>query len=196
MSDDLFWTVRFEPFEVQALEAGPRIFSAVMVVAFFGFGLLYGRGTHLTLADYWRWFVVHLWVESIFEFFGVGVIALLLFSWRGMIRKEHWNDRILKVSFFGLNVGLLLMTLGTLFPVGIIQAWTSYQEGLWAARDAGFFQGEAVAVLGQIRMIADTIIIVLGVLPLFYFLFRTFPKLKAKGIEEGESVWDKIGVQL
>ena len=52
--------------------------SAIFVVLFFGFGLLYGPGTHLTVADYWRWFVVHLWVESIFEFFGVGVIALFL----------------------------------------------------------------------------------------------------------------------
>ena len=52
--------------------------SAIFVVAFFGFGLLYGRGTHLTIADYWRWFVVHIWVESIFEFFGVAVISLFL----------------------------------------------------------------------------------------------------------------------
>ena len=48
------------------------VLSAILVVVFFGFGLFYGRGTHLTIADYWRWFVVHIWVESIFEFFGVG----------------------------------------------------------------------------------------------------------------------------
>ena len=52
--------------------------SAIFVVAFFGFGLFYSRGTHLTVADYWRWFVVHIWVESIFEFFGVAVISLFL----------------------------------------------------------------------------------------------------------------------
>ncbi len=54
------------------------VLSAVFVVIFFGFGLLYSRGTHLTVADYWRWFVVHIWVESIFEFFGVAVISLFL----------------------------------------------------------------------------------------------------------------------
>jgi nitric oxide reductase subunit B len=43
------------------------VFSAVLVVAFFGFGLVYGRGSHMTMADYWRWFVVHIWVESVFE---------------------------------------------------------------------------------------------------------------------------------
>ena len=53
-------------------------FSAILVVLFFGFGFFYKHGTHLTVADYWRWFVVHLWVESIFEFFGVAVVALFL----------------------------------------------------------------------------------------------------------------------
>ena len=80
---------------------------------------MYGRHTHRTLADYWRWFVVHIWVESIFDFLGVAVIALLLFSWRGLVRKEYWSDGILKLSFWGLNIGLFLLTLGTLFPVGV-----------------------------------------------------------------------------
>ena len=54
------------------------ILSAILVVGFFGFGLVYQQNTHLTIADYWRWFVVHIWVESIFEFFGVAVTALFL----------------------------------------------------------------------------------------------------------------------
>ena len=61
--------------------------SAVLVVAFFGFGLFYGKGTHLTIADYWRWFVVHIWVESIFEFFGVAVISVFLVT-LGLVDKK------------------------------------------------------------------------------------------------------------
>jgi nitric oxide reductase subunit B len=123
-------------------------------------------------------------------------IALLLFSWRGLVEGKKWNDRPLAISFWGLNAGLLVMTLATLFPVGIAQAWTSYKDGLWIARDASFFERPMVALLGQLRIIPDTIIIVLGVLPLVYFLFRTFPHLKAHEIEEGESVWDRLGVKL
>ncbi len=63
------------------------VLSAILVVAFFGFGLFYGRGTHLTVADYWRWFVVHIWVESIFEFFGVAIIALFLVT-LGLVDKK------------------------------------------------------------------------------------------------------------
>jgi len=314
------------------------VFSAVLVVGFFAFGMFYGRGSHLTVADYWRWFVVHIWVESIFEFFGVAVIsvlmvamglvtaraalivayftaaivflsgilgtahhyfwyggpslwlgvgavfssmepvplfglvvrglleyksiraegkdfpyrwplyflvassfwnflgagvfgflinlpivnyfehgtyltinhghgalfgvygmlsiALLLFSWRGLVKKEYWNDDLLKLSFFGLNGGLLLLTFMTLFPVGIMQAWTSYKDGLWMARDASFFERPAVMLLSQLRLIPDLIIILLGVTPLAYFLFKTYPKLKAERIKDGEAVWERLNIEL
>lgn len=314
------------------------VFSAILVVFFFSFGLLYSRGSHLTVADYWRWFVVHIWVESIFEFFGTAVIAvlmvamglvsaksalrvayftaalvflsgilgtahhyfwyggssiwlaigsvfssiepvplfglvvrglmeyksiraegrefpyrwpmfflvassfwnflgagvfgflinlpivnyfehgtyltmnhahgalfgvygmlsiaLLLFSWRGLVKPEHWNDRLLAVSFWGLNIGLLGLTLLTLFPVGIVQAWTSYTEALWVARDASFFERPFVALLGQWRAVPDTMIIVVGVVPLTYFLFRTFPHLKAAEIGEDDSVWERLDIDL
>jgi nitric oxide reductase subunit B len=123
-------------------------------------------------------------------------IALLLFSWRGLVDRKQWNNRLLAVSFWGLNGGLLAMTLTTLFPVGIAQVWTSYKEGLWMARDASFFERPFVAVLSQLRIIPDTIIIAVGILPLAYFLFKTFPYLKAQEIKEDESVWDRLGVKM
>ena len=84
----------------------------------------------------------------------------------------------------------------TLFPMGISKVWTSYKEGLWMARDVSFFERPIVSVLGQLRIIPDTVIIVLGVLPLLYFLLKTFPHLKAAEIKEGESVWERLGVKL
>jgi nitric oxide reductase subunit B len=133
---------------------------------------------------------------ALFGVYGMLSIALLLFSWRGLVQREHWRDRPLAISFWGLNGGLLALTLLTLFPVGIAQAWTSYKEGLWVARDVSFFERPFVSLFGQLRMIPDTVIIVLGVLPLVYFLFRTFPHLKAKQIADGESVWKRLGVEL
>ena len=72
-----------------------RALGAILVVVFFGFGLFYGRGTHLTVADYWRWFVVHIWVESIFEFFGVAVIALVMVA-MGLVSAKA----ALRVAYF------------------------------------------------------------------------------------------------
>jgi nitric oxide reductase subunit B len=103
---------------------------------------------------------------------------------------------LLAVSFWGLNGGLLALTFLTLFPVGIAQAWTSYKEGLWVARDASFFERPFVSLFGQLRMIPDTVIIVVGVLPLVWFLFSTFRHLKAKQIADGVSVWKRLGVEL
>jgi nitric oxide reductase subunit B len=37
---------------------------------------------------------------------------------------------------------------------------------------------------------------VLGVLPLAWFLFKTYPYLKAVEIKEGESVWERLGLEL
>ncbi|HPM25022.1 MAG TPA: hypothetical protein PLP66_14030, partial [Phycisphaerae bacterium] len=51
------------------------------------------------------------------------------------------------------------------------------------------FERPAVMALGQLRLLPDLTIILLGVVPLTIFLFRTYPKLKAKAIGEGESVW-------
>lgn len=69
--------------------------SAIMVVAFFAFGFFYGKGTHLTVADYWRWYVVHIWVEGIFEFFGVAIISMFL-AMMGLVNKES----AMRVSYF------------------------------------------------------------------------------------------------
>jgi nitric oxide reductase subunit B len=123
-------------------------------------------------------------------------IALLLFSWRGMVDRVYWNDKVLKISFWGFNGGLAMLTLGTLFPIGVLQTWTSFKYGLWVARDASFFERGFVLGLGTVRIIPDLTIIIVGVLPLFYFLFKTYPHLKAVGIKEGESVWERLGVQL
>lgn len=40
--------------------------SAVAIALFYGAGLMYGRQTHMAIAEYWRWWVVHLWVEGFF----------------------------------------------------------------------------------------------------------------------------------
>ena len=144
-------------------------------------------GTYLTM---------HHGHTAMFGTYGMLSVSLLLFSWRGLIDKAHWKDGLLKLSFFGLNIGLLLMAFVTLLPVGAMQAWTSFKNGLWSARSAEFFSQTSVVVLGTLRSIPDVIIIVLGVLPLAWFLITTYPHLKAKEIQDNESVWERLGMDL
>lgn len=49
--------------------------SAGAIGLFYGAGLTWGQHTHLSIVEYWRWWVVHLWVEGFFEVFATTVIA-------------------------------------------------------------------------------------------------------------------------
>ena len=49
--------------------------SSAGIGLLFGAGFLYDRDTHLTIAEYWRWWVVHLWVEGVFEVFATAWVA-------------------------------------------------------------------------------------------------------------------------
>jgi len=60
--------------------------AIVAIGLFYGAGLMYGARSHLAVAEYWRWWVVHLWVEGFFEVFATGVLAYL-FSSLGLVRR-------------------------------------------------------------------------------------------------------------
>ena len=51
--------------------------SSIAIPMFYAAGLMYGQRSHLVTAEYWRWWVVHLWVEGFFEVFATVVIAFL-----------------------------------------------------------------------------------------------------------------------
>ncbi|GHH98239.1 nitric-oxide reductase large subunit [Neobacillus kokaensis] len=62
-------------------------YSAIAVPAFYIFVLFINPGTSFTFADYWRWWIIHLWVEGIFEVFAVVVIGFLLVQ-LGLVTKK------------------------------------------------------------------------------------------------------------
>ena len=53
------------------------LISTIAIAGFYGAGLMWGRQTNLAIAEYWRWWVVHLWVEGFFEVFAAVVVAFL-----------------------------------------------------------------------------------------------------------------------
>ncbi|MFD0827846.1 nitric-oxide reductase large subunit [Neobacillus sp. M.A.Huq-85] len=62
-------------------------YSAIAVPAFYIFALFINPDTSFTFADYWRWWIIHLWVEAIFEVFAVVVIGFLLVQ-VGLVTKK------------------------------------------------------------------------------------------------------------
>ncbi|MDF0490085.1 nitric-oxide reductase large subunit [Sphingomonas sp. H39-1-10] len=61
--------------------------STVAIGLFYGSGLFYGERTHITIMEYWRWWVVHLWVEGIFEVFATAAIAFI-FASMGLVSRR------------------------------------------------------------------------------------------------------------
>jgi len=61
------------------------VMSAGAIGLFYSAGLTWGQHTHLSIVEYWRWWVVHLWVEGFFEVFATTVIAFF-FTRLGLIR--------------------------------------------------------------------------------------------------------------
>jgi len=115
---------------------------------------------------------------ALFGTYGMLAIALMLFSWRGLVDDAHWNDRILKISFWGLNAGLAMMFTTALLPIGLLQVWQIAGEGFWSGRSAAFYELPIVKQLAWWRIVPDTIVIVVGALPLLWFLLRTFVHLR------------------
>ncbi|MFT5289684.1 MAG: nitric oxide reductase subunit B [Planctomycetota bacterium] len=273
--------------------------AIVAIGLFYGAGLLYGARSHLSVAEYWRWWVVHLWVEGFFEVFATGVLAFL-FSSLGLVKRSHatrafvlsttifllggipgtfhhlyfsgtpisvtaigavfsalevvplvligyealetirmgraapwmnhyrwpirffiavtfwnlvgaglfgfminppvalyymqglnttpvhghaalfgvygmlslglillvmrkltgqrpWRSGALSYSFWALNIGLTLMILLSLLPVGLLQTWASVDRGLWYARSSEFLQTPLIERLRWMRIIGDSI---------------------------------------
>jgi nitric oxide reductase subunit B len=52
-------------------------FSGLAIPAFYAVGLLAGSDTHLSVADFWRFWVVHLWVEDFLELFTTVMVAYI-----------------------------------------------------------------------------------------------------------------------
>ncbi|RYD62090.1 MAG: nitric-oxide reductase large subunit, partial [Verrucomicrobiaceae bacterium] len=61
------------------------LIASAAIAMFWAAGLMWGRQTNLAIAEYWRWWVVHLWVEGFFEVFATVVIAFL-FTRMGLLK--------------------------------------------------------------------------------------------------------------
>jgi nitric oxide reductase, NorZ apoprotein len=82
------------------------LYSSVSIPLFYMAGLLYGKGSHLSDAEYWRWWVVHLWVEGFFEVFATVVMAFLL-SHIGAVSKKFALTSVYFIVFLYLGSGVI-----------------------------------------------------------------------------------------
>ncbi len=111
---------------------GLFMLSSGAIALFYTAGLMWGRQTHLAIAEYWRWWVVHLWVEGFFEVFATAVIAFL-FTRMGLIRTSTATAGVLFSTIIFLSGGILgtfhhLYFSGTTLPIMALGATFSALE--------------------------------------------------------------------
>ena len=82
------------------------VISAIAIAGFYGAALGAGRNTHLAVAEYWRWWVVHLWVEGFFEVFATVVIAFLLARLKLLSLRSAGRNSVLSATIF-LSGGII-----------------------------------------------------------------------------------------
>ncbi|MCA9691821.1 MAG: cbb3-type cytochrome c oxidase subunit I, partial [Myxococcales bacterium] len=92
---------------------------------------------------------------ALFGVYGMLGIGLSLFSLRILYMRDRWDGTALRLSFWAINVGLSLMVLLSLLPVGLLQTWASVEHGMWYARSAEFMQTPLLDALRWLRVIGD-----------------------------------------
>ncbi|MEO7031154.1 MAG: nitric-oxide reductase large subunit [Herbaspirillum sp.] len=80
--------------------------SALCIGGFYATSLTWGQHTHYAMVEYWRWWLVHLWVEGFFEVFATAVIALL-FTRLGLIHARTANSAIVLETIVFMTGGIL-----------------------------------------------------------------------------------------
>lgn len=112
--------------------------------------------------------------------FGMLAIALLVFSVRHVSAEPEWHrvERYFKLSFWGLNIGLLMMVVFSLFPGGVLQLMDVLENGYWHARSLNYTRQETSRLIEWLRTPGDVVFIVVGVVPALIGVTRCYFKVR------------------
>ncbi len=120
--------------------------STVNIAALYVFGMipLTGIEKSFTISDFWRWWVVHLWVEQSFEFFAAAMSAYLLMA-VGLVSRQ--------LAERSVYLALILIFLGGVLGTGHHLYWAG-EPGLWVPLGTMF---SFIEVLPLVLLILEAI---------------------------------------
>ncbi|MBL3825959.1 MULTISPECIES: nitric-oxide reductase large subunit [unclassified Marinobacter] len=127
----------------------------------------------------------HAALFGVYGFLALGFALMIL---RYIRPRIVFDERLMKVGFWWLNIGLVLMLFTSLLPVGFIQFIASASEGLWYARSEAFMQSDILQTLRWVRTIGDVVFIV-GALAVTWQVVKGvfFPDLEPVALETDEN---------
>jgi nitric oxide reductase subunit B len=108
--------------------------------------------------------------------FGMLGVALMVFVLRETISDIYWArvEKFIGIAVWGLNIGLALMVVFSLFPSGILQVRDVLLHGYWHARSLDYTATPLARTLEWLRLPGDLVFIFLGVVPLAIALVRGY----------------------
>ncbi|MFO7586519.1 MAG: cbb3-type cytochrome c oxidase subunit I [Gemmatimonadota bacterium] len=139
---------------VQTMRKATRITAtaAVLVGGLFGAALLYLPSLleyrNYTIATFYRWWTIHLWVEGVFELVQVALLAFLLMRLTGIDREriEKWMFVVVALTFISGLIG----TAHHYFWIGVPEYWLPL-GGFFSALEPLPFIGMAVMAYMGLR---------------------------------------------
>jgi len=92
------------------------LYSAISIPAFYAVGMLFGRNTHFAITDFWRFWVVHLWVEDFLELFTTIMVAYI-FVLLGVVSRVT-ATRVIYLDVILYSVGGVIGTMHHMYFSG------------------------------------------------------------------------------
>jgi nitric oxide reductase subunit B len=161
----------------------PEVFLFLIAVNFwnfFGAGVL-GIIINLPIMNYFEhgtYLTINHAHAALMGVYGNISLAAFLFASRLLIRPGRWNIRMIKTSFWSINIGLMLMVILDLLPAGAVQFKSVVDHGLWFGRSADFIEGDVFKSFTWLRGIGAALFYAGGVLPLTWFVVSRINSLK------------------
>jgi len=92
------------------------VYSALSIPLFYSVGMVFGKNTNFTVIDFWRFWVVHLWVEDFLELFTTIMVAYI-FVLLGVVRPRVATT-IIYVDIILYSIGGVIGTMHHMYFSG------------------------------------------------------------------------------
>lgn len=155
------------------------LMASAAIGLFYGAGLTWGQHTHLSIVEYWRWWVIHLWVEGFFEVFATAVVALF-FARLNLVKPRLAAEAALLSSTIYLSGGII-GTLHHLYFAGtptVALAWGS----VFSALEVVPLILVAYSAVDHLRMAGATPWIAKYKWPIYFFVAVAFWNMVGAGL--------------
>ena len=121
----------------------------------------------------------HAAMMGVFGMLGAGLMVFVL---REVVREAVWQRLagLVRVAFWGLNIGLAMMVFLSLFPGGVLQVIDVVEHGYWHARSLAYTGTDTARLIEWLRLPGDLVFIIFGAIPLTIAAIKAYVGVKSE----------------